>query len=135
MILSADYFGGLKNNLVSNHIMATVTLPKEKLELVYSQLNFLRNYVGLWSLKADEYVVSAVAAPVPAPAPVVAAPVVAAPVVVAPVVAAPVVVEPVVATSASLADERLIVEPTVSASPSSSDTPSLFGSFSRSFRS
>ena len=117
--------------------MATVTLPKEKLELVYSQLNFLRNYVGLWSLKADEYVVSAVAAPVPAPAPapVVVAPVVAAPVVAAPVVAAPVVVEPVVATSASLADERLIVEPTVSASPSSSDTPSLFGSFSRSFRS
>ena len=91
--------------------MATVTLPKEKLELVYSQLNFLRNYVGLWSLEADEYVVSA--SPVvatPAPAPVVAAP-------------APVV------------EERLVVEPTVSSSPSSADAPSLFGSFTRSFRS
>lgn len=113
MILSADYFGGLKNNLIQNHIMATVTLPKEKLELVYSQLNFLRNYVGLWSLKADEYVVTEAAKPVvatPAPAP-------------APVVATPVV------------EERLVVEPTISASPSSSDAPSLFGSFSRSFRS
>jgi len=113
--------------------MATVTLPKEKLELVYSQLNFLRNYLGLWSLEADEYVVSAtpvITAPVvatPAPAPVVAAPapVVAAPV---PVVAAPVVATPVV-------EERLVVEPTVSSSPSSADAPSLFGSFTRSFRS
>jgi hypothetical protein len=108
--------------------MATVTLPKEKLELVYSQLNFLRNYVGLWSLEADEYVVSA--SPVVAtPAPVVAAPapvpVVAAPV---PVVATPVVATPVV-------EERLVVEPTVSSSPSSADAPSLFGSFTRSFRS
>lgn len=106
--------------------MATVTLPKEKLELVYSQLNFLRNYVGLWSLEADEYVVSAspvVAVPVVAAAvPVVAAP---APV---PVVAAPVVATPVV-------EERLVVEPTVSSSPSSADAPSLFGSFTRSFRS
>ena len=115
--------------------MATVTLPKEKLELVYSQLNFLRNYLGLWSLAADEYVVSAtpvVATPVPVvatPAPVVATPapvpVVAAPV---PVVAAPVVATPVV-------EERLVVEPTVSSSPSSADAPSLFGSFTRSFRS
>ena len=103
--------------------MANVTLPKEKLELVYSQLNFLRNYVGLWSLKADEYVVSA-------PAPVVVTPVVAAPVVSTPVVAAPVVSKP-----APVAEERLVVEPTISASPSSSDAPGLFGSFSRSFRS
>jgi hypothetical protein len=125
VILSADSFGGLKNNLIQKHIMATVTLPKEKLELVYSQLNFLRNYVGLWSLEADEYVVSAtpvIAVPVvaePAPAPVVAAPV--------PVVAA--------AAPAPVVEERLVVEPTVSSSPSSADAPSLFGSFSRSFRS
>jgi hypothetical protein len=96
--------------------MATVTLPKEKLELVYSQLNFLRNYVGLWSLEADEYVVSAV--------PVVATPV--------PVVSVPVVATP---APAPVTEERLVVEPTVSSSPSSADAPSLFGSFSRSFRS
>ena len=100
--------------------MATVTLPKEKLELVYSQLNFLRNYLGLWSLDANEYVVTeaakpVVAAPAPAPAPVVVATPAPAP--------APVV------------EERLLVEPTVSSSPSSADAPSLFGSFSRSFRS
>jgi hypothetical protein len=89
--------------------MATVTLPKDKLELVYSQLNFLRNYVGLWSLEADEYVVSAV-----------------------PVVATP---APVVSKPAPVTEERLVVEPTVSSSPSSADAPSLFGSFSRSFRS
>lgn len=118
MILSADYFGGLKNNLIQNHIMATVTLPKEKLELVYSQLNFLRNYLGLWSLDANEYVVTEAAKPVvPEPAPVIAKP--------APVVAAP----------APVVEERLLVEPTVSSSPSSADAPSLFGSFSRSFRS
>ena len=93
--------------------MATVTLPKEKLELVYSQLNFLRNYVGLWSLEADEYVVSAVpVVPAPAPAPA-----------------------PVVAKPTPVTEERLVVEPTVSSSPSSADAPSLFGSFSRSFRS
>ena len=106
--------------------MATVTLPKEKLELVYSQLNFLRNYVGLWSLEADEYVVSAT--------PVVAVPVVATPVVATP---APVVAAPVVAAAAAapVVEERLVVEPTVSSSPSSADAPSLFGSFTRSFRS
>lgn len=121
MILSADYFGELKNNLIQNHIMATVTLPKEKLELVYSQLNFLRNYLGLWSLDANEYVVTEAAKPVvPAPAPVVATP--------APAPAPVVVATPVV-------DERLLVEPTISASPSSSDAPGIFGSFSRSFRS
>ena len=120
MILSADYFGGLKNNLIQTHIMATVTLPKEKLELVYSQLNFLRNYLGLWSLDANEYVVTEAAKPVVA----VTAPVVAKP---APA-PAPAVATPVV-------EERLVVEPTISASPSSSDAPSLFGSFSRSFRS
>jgi hypothetical protein len=126
VILSADSFGGLKNNLIQKHIMATVTLPKEKLELVYSQLNFLRNYVGLWSLEADEYVVSAT--------PVVAVPVVATPVVATP---APVVAAPVVAAAAAapVVEERLVVEPTVSSSPSSADAPSLFGSFTRSFRS
>jgi len=123
VILSADSFGGLKNNLIQNHIMATVTLPKEKLELVYSQLNFLRNYVGLWSLEADEYVVSAVPV-VPAPAPV--------PVPVPAPAPAPAPV-PVVATPVT--EERLVVEPTVSSSPSSADAPSLFGSFTRSFRS
>lgn len=123
MILSADSFGGLKNNLIQKHIMATVTLPKDKLELVYSQLNFLRNYVGLWSLEADEYVVSAL--------PVVATPV---PVVSVPVVAAP-AQAPVVSKPAPVTEERLLVEPTVSSSPSSADAPSLFGSFSRSFRS
>ena len=123
MILSADSFGGLKNNLIQKHIMATVTLPKEKLELVYSQLNFLRNYVGLWSLEADEYVVSAL--------PVVATPV---PVVSVPVVAAP-APAPVVSKPAPVTEERLVVEPTVSSSPSSADAPSLFGSFTRSFRS
>ena len=100
--------------------MATVTLPKEKLELVYSQLNFLRNYLGLWSLDANEYVVTEAAKPVVA----VTAPVVAKP---APA-PAPAVATPVV-------EERLLVEPTISASPSSSDAPSLFGSFSSSFRS
>ena len=122
MILSADYFGGLKNNLIQNHIMATVTLPKEKLELVYSQLNFLRNYLGLWSLDANEYVVTeaakpVVATPAPAPAP------------------APVVVATPAPAPAPVTEERLLVEPTVSSSPSSADAPSLFGSFSRSFRS
>jgi len=38
--------------------MATVTISAENLQLVYSQLNFLRNYVGLWSLDWNEYVVS-----------------------------------------------------------------------------
>jgi len=129
VILSADYFGGLKNNLIQTHIMATVTLPKEKLELVYSQLNFLRNYLGLWSLDANEYVVTEAAKPVvatPEPAPVVAKPEPA------PVVAKP---APVVAAPAPVVEERLVVEPTISASPSSSDAPGIFGSFSRSFRS
>ena len=94
--------------------MATVTLPKDKLELVYSQLNFLRNYVGLWSLEADEYVVTEAAKPV---------------------VAAPVAVATPAPAPAPVTEERLVVEPTISASPSSSDAPSLFGSFSRSFRS
>lgn len=124
MILSADYFGGLKNNLIQTHIMATVTLPKEKLELVYSQLNFLRNYLGLWSLDANEYVVTEAAKPVVA----VTAPVVAKPAPAPAAAPAPAVATPVV-------EERLLVEPTISASPSSSDAPSLFGSFSRSFRS
>lgn len=104
--------------------MATVTLPKEKLELVYSQLNFLRNYLGLWSLDANEYVVTEAAKPVVA----VTAPVVAKPAPAPAAAPAPAVATPVV-------EERLLVEPTISASPSSSDAPSLFGSFSRSFRS
>ena len=71
--------------------MATVTISAEDLKFVYSQLNFLRNYVGVWSLDWQEHVVAAApaAAPVPvpgpAPAPVpatgTAAPVVATPVV------------------------------------------------------
>jgi hypothetical protein len=80
--------------------MATVTISAEDLQFVYSQLNFLRNYVGVWSLDWQEHVV--VAAPVPAPAPApVPAPVpatgTAAPVpatgTAAPVVATPVVTE------------------------------------------
>ena len=43
--------------------MATVTISAENLQLVYSQLNFLRNYVGIWSLDWNEYVVSTNAAP------------------------------------------------------------------------
>ena len=70
--------------------MATVTISAENLQLVYSQLNFLRNYVGIWSLDWNEYVVSTNAAPAHTnahhPAPV-AAPVAPA-VVAAPAVAA-----------------------------------------------
>ena len=58
--------------------MATVTISAEDLQSVYSQLNFLRNYVGVWSLDWQEHVVTAVkpaaAAPAPAPAPVVVSP-------------------------------------------------------------
>jgi len=64
--------------------MATVTISAEDLQFVYSQLNFLRNYVGVWSLDWQEHVVAAAPAPAPAPAPVPApapAPVVATPVV------------------------------------------------------
>ena len=61
--------------------MATVTISVEDLQSVYSQLNFLRNYVGVWSLDWQEHVVTA--------KPVVAAPVVAAPVAAAPAAAAP----------------------------------------------
>ena len=61
--------------------MATVTISAEDLQSVYSQLNFLRNYVGVWSLDWQEHVVTAAkpaAAPAPAPAP---APVASKPVV------------------------------------------------------
>lgn len=65
--------------------MATVTISAEDLQFVYSQLNFLRNYVGVWSLDWQEHVVAAAPVPAPAPAPVpatgTAAPVVATPVV------------------------------------------------------
>jgi len=56
--------------------MATVTISAEDLQSVYSQLNFLRNYVGVWSLDWQEHVVTAVkpAAAAPAPAPVVVSP-------------------------------------------------------------
>jgi len=66
--------------------MATVTISAEDLQFVYSQLNFLRNYVGVWSLDWQEHVVAAAPVPAPAPAPVpVPAPAPApAPVVVAP---------------------------------------------------
>jgi hypothetical protein len=50
--------------------MATVTISAEDLQSVYSQLNFLRNYVGVWSLDWQEHVVTA--------APVVAVPAAAA---------------------------------------------------------
>jgi len=65
--------------------MATVTISAENLQLVYSQLNFLRNYVGIWSLDWNEYVVSTNAAPAhtnahhPAVAPAAPAAAVAAP--------------------------------------------------------
>ena len=51
--------------------MATVTISAEDLQSVYSQLNFIRNYVGVWSLDWQEHVVAAkpAAAPVAAPAP------------------------------------------------------------------
>jgi hypothetical protein len=68
--------------------MATVTISAEDLQFVYSQLNFLRNYVGVWSLDWQEHVLAAVPAkpaavpvpaavptPVPVPAVVVAEPV------------------------------------------------------------
>jgi len=58
--------------------MATVTISAENLQSVYSQLNFLRNYVGVWSLDWQEHVVTAAK---PAPAPVAPAPVTPAPVV------------------------------------------------------
>jgi hypothetical protein len=47
--------------------MATVTISAEDLQSVYSQLNFLRNYVGVWSLDWKEHVVTAAVA-VPAAA-------------------------------------------------------------------
>lgn len=62
--------------------MATVTISAEDLQSVYSQLNFLRNYVGVWSLDWKEHVVTAapaVAVPAAAPAPAAAVPVVVAP--------------------------------------------------------
>jgi hypothetical protein len=56
--------------------MATVTISAEDLQSVYSQLNFLRNYVGVWSLDWQEHVVAAAkpAAPAPVPTPVVVVP-------------------------------------------------------------
>jgi len=78
--------------------MATVTISAENLQLVYSQLNFLRNYVGIWSLDWNEYVVSTNAAPAhtnahhPAVTPVAATASVAAAAAVA-AVAAPAVTE------------------------------------------
>jgi hypothetical protein len=66
--------------------MATVTISAEDLQSVYSQLNFLRNYVGVWSLDWQEHVVTAAkpaaaapAASAPAAAPA-AAPTIAIPV-------------------------------------------------------
>ena len=77
--------------------MATVTISAEDLKFVYSQLNFLRNYVGVWSLDWQEHVVAAApaAAPVPVPVPVPAPAPAAAPAVVIAAVtaAAPVVTE------------------------------------------
>ena len=57
--------------------MATVTISAEYLQSVYSQLNFLRNYVGVWSLDWQEHVVAAAKpAAAAAPAPVASKPVV-----------------------------------------------------------
>ena len=61
--------------------MATVTISAENLQSVYSQLNFLRNYVGVWSLDWQEHVVTAAKPAAAAPAPVAPAPVTPAPVV------------------------------------------------------
>ena len=83
--------------------MATVTISAENLQLVYSQLNFLRNYVGIWSLDWNEYVVSTNAAPAhtnahhPAVAPVAATPAVVAAPAVAPAPAVAEVPETVLA--------------------------------------
>ena len=81
--------------------MATVTISAKDLQFVYSQLNFLRNYVGVWSLDWQEHVVTAAAAPA-ATAPAAAAPAAAAPAAAAPaatpkptVVAAPVTAAPI----------------------------------------
>ena len=52
--------------------MATVTISADDLKFVYSQLNFLRNYVGVWSLDWQEHVVKAAPAPAPVAAPVAA---------------------------------------------------------------
>ena len=48
--------------------MATVTISAEDLQSVYSQLNFLRNYVGVWSLDWQEHVVAATKPAVAVPA-------------------------------------------------------------------
>ena len=48
--------------------MATVTISAKDLQFVYSQLNFLRNYVGVWSLDWQEHVVAATPAVAAAPA-------------------------------------------------------------------
>ena len=75
--------------------MATVTISAEDLKFVYSQLNFLRNYVGVWSLDWQEHVVAAAPAAAPVPVPVPAPAPAAAPAVVIAAVtaAAPVVTE------------------------------------------
>ena len=49
--------------------MATVTISADDLKFVYSQLNFLRNYVGVWSLDWQEHVVTAAATGTAAPTP------------------------------------------------------------------
>jgi len=90
--------------------MATVTISAEDLQSVYSQLNFLRNYVGVWSLDWQEHVVAAAkpVAAAPAPAPVVApVPVAAAP---APA-PAPTIVIPVAAASGKVSTGGAIGSP------------------------
>ena len=75
--------------------MATVTISAEDLQFVYSQLNFLRNYVGVWSLDWQEHVIAAAPAPAAAPVPAaVPAPVPAPAVVVAEPAPTVVVTEP-----------------------------------------
>jgi hypothetical protein len=47
--------------------MATVTLTFKDLEFIYSQLNYLRNYVGVYSLDPMEHVIAVIPAPPPPP--------------------------------------------------------------------
>jgi len=49
--------------MYSFYTMASVTISAEDLQSVYSQLNFLRNYVGVCPLDWQEYVVGKAAAP------------------------------------------------------------------------
>ena len=47
--------------------MATVTLTLNDLEFIYDQLNYLRNYVGVYSLDPMEHVIAVIPAAPPPP--------------------------------------------------------------------